>query len=580
MTNLDQPLSSVRFVVVDVESTGGTKGEHRLTEIAMVVIEDGVEVARHESLVNPHEPIPPFIQRMTGITDAMVECAPEEEEAVAAVIREVLHERAVFVAHNVGFDWGFVKNAIVRQGGLDPDVTQLCTCKLSRRLHPDLSKHNLAAVAEHCNVVIEGRHRAMGDTQATVEVLLQLIERAQEDHDAATLGDLVALQYAPRSVSKKDTAKRTELDPYIRELPDEPGVYYFLSSKRNVLYIGKAKSLAKRVRTYFYDAPLHGRRVSRMLRYIKQIKWETTGTELGALLLESREIKTKRPSYNVASREYTAPYFLRFTNEAFPRIELVDRVDDDEAEYFGPFRSRLVAEQIRAMIMHAYQIRSCEGGLQPHAEARPCFDYHIKKCQAPCALLQTEEDYRASVRAARDELADPTVGAASFLQQRMDELSSNEQFESAAMVRDGLREIERMMMHRGETPMSVRTMDLVVLVPTSDRYATVELYALRAGRLVTQRIVGLKAKRSGLVQTLTEIYDAPAPTGSFSDHELDELRIITSWLHQRREQSHVFVVDTEHLDRQLRDALAAVGARGQQAPSEYSQIPEDHGTAH
>jgi len=260
VTNLDLPLSDVRFVVVDVESTGGTTGEHRLIEIAMVVMEGGEVVQTHESLVDPHEDIPPFIQRMTGITNAMVKGAPEEEEAVAPVIEALRDPRSVFVAHNVGFDWGFIRGAMLRSSGIVMETTQLCTCKLSRRLHTDLLKHDLASVAEYCDVNIAGRHRAMGDTEATATVLRQLVARAIEDHGAETLGDLVALQYVPRTTSKRDTKKKSELAPYLEQLPDEPGVYYFLSSKRNVLYVGKAKSLAKRVRTYFHDAPLHGRR--------------------------------------------------------------------------------------------------------------------------------------------------------------------------------------------------------------------------------------------------------------------------------------------------------------------------------
>ncbi|MGA0833164.1 MAG: PolC-type DNA polymerase III, partial [Candidatus Kapaibacteriota bacterium] len=133
MTNLDVSLGDVRFVVVDVESTGGTSGEHRLIEIAMIVLQDGMIVDRHASLVNPHESIPDFIQRMTGITEAMVEGAPEEAEAIAPVLAALDHPHAVFVAHNVGFDWGFVQRAIERQGRMVPPIARLCTVKLSRR---------------------------------------------------------------------------------------------------------------------------------------------------------------------------------------------------------------------------------------------------------------------------------------------------------------------------------------------------------------------------------------------------------------------------------------------------------------
>ena len=136
------------------------------------------------------------------------------------------------------------------------------------------------------------------------------------------------------------------------------------------------------------------------------------------------------------------------------------------------------------------------------------------------------------------------------------------------------------MMHRGETPVSVRDTNLLVLVPTSDRYATVELFAIRAGRLVIQRVVGLKAQRAALAEELESLFGAGAPSGRFSEHELDELRIITSWVHQHRDRSHVVTVESGSIDTQLRDAFASVAAMRTTAPSEYSQLPEDDGAAH
>jgi len=318
-----------------------------------------------------------------------------------------------------------------------------------------------------------------------------------------------------------------------------------------------------------------------MLRYIKHIRWEVTGTELGALLLESREIKTRQPTYNVTSKEYIAPCFLRITDEDYPRLEVVDFVDTDGAEYFGPFRSRVVAERLCNMMQEAYHLRSCEGGLQPDVDARPCFEYHVKKCLAPCAELQTKQAYQASVQSARDHLADPRLGAASLLHDRMAELAEQERFEAAAMYRDGLREIERMMMHRGTTPISVQDTDLVVMIPTNDRYATAELYAIRAGRLVMQRVVGLKGSRTMLVQELQAVYSVAPPYGRFSEIELEELRIITSWLHQHRQGAVVVHVDTDQLDVQIAEAVAALRRQASdEPPSEYSQIPDQDDTPH
>lgn len=553
-----------------------------MTEIAMCVVEDDEIVVRYESLINPHQPIPDFIQMMTGITNEMVASAPDEDVVLPPIASELSSDDrvVVFVGHNVGFDWSFVSKAIERMGEPIPDVLRLCTCRLSRRLSVGLPKHNLGAVADFYGCSIAARHRAMGDTEATAKVLLKLIERARGEHDAVTLGDLIALQHAPRSTtSSKSTSKVKQLlAPRLNELPDEPGVYYFLNTKKTVLYVGKAKSLRNRVNTYFHDGPLHGKSVQKMVRYIRHIEWETTGTELGAMLLESREIKTKHPLHNRAGLEYHPPAFLKITDEAFPRVELVQRIDDDGAEYFGPFRNRRMAERISEMVIREHNLRTCSGELFPDADVRPCFDYHIKKCFGPCALHQTIDDYRDSVERARRFLMNVESGAIAKLASQMEDAASTLDYERAAMLRDGIREIERVTLHGSDKPLAVTDTNVVIIVPTSDRYSTVEVYALRAGRLAYQRVIGTGADRRPLVESLRTVFLGDAPQGAFSDRELDELRIITSWLYQRRERASTIVVrDVDSIAADLDHAFGMYRKRSEPETtivSEYSQIPD------
>lgn len=553
-----------------------------MTEIAMCVVEDDEIVVRYESLINPYQPIPDFIQMMTGITNEMVASAPDEDVVLPPIASELSSDDrvVVFVGHNVGFDWSFVSKAIERMGEPIPDVLRLCTCRLSRRLSVGLPKHNLGAVADFYGCSIAARHRAMGDTEATAKVLLKLIERARGEHDAVTLGDLVALQHAPRSTtSSKSTSKVKQLlAPRLNELPDEPGVYYFLNTKKTVLYVGKAKSLRNRVNTYFHDGPLHGKSVQKMVRYIRHIEWETTGTELGAMLLESREIKTKHPLHNRAGLEYHPPAFLKITDEAFPRVELVQRIDDDGAEYFGPFRNRRMAERISEMVIREHNLRTCSGELFPDADVRPCFDYHIKKCFGPCALHQTIDDYRDSVERARRFLMNVESGAIAKLASQMEDAASTLDYERAAMLRDGIREIERVTLHGSDKPLAVTDTNVVIIVPTSDRYSTVEVYALRAGRLAYQRVIGTGADRRPLVESLRTVFLGDAPQGAFSDRELDELRIITSWLYQRRERASTIVVrDVDSIAADLDHAFGMYRKRSEPETtivSEYSQIPD------
>ena len=199
MTHLQLPIDEVRFAVIDVESNGGVEGDHRLIEIAMVVLQRDVTVDRYESLADPKAPVPPFIQKMTGITEKMLKGAPKERVALSPVLEELSNPNTVFVAHNAGFDWGFIKRGAQRNRVPLPAPPQLCTVKLSRQLNPDLEKHNLGAVAEHMGIEIEDRHRAMGDAVATAIALQTMIDVAKREHDASVLADLLVLQYVPGS---------------------------------------------------------------------------------------------------------------------------------------------------------------------------------------------------------------------------------------------------------------------------------------------------------------------------------------------------------------------------------------------
>jgi DNA polymerase-3 subunit epsilon len=536
--------------------------------------------------MNPRQPIPEFIQLMTGITPEMVATAPEEDYALQPVISEIHADDqvVVFVGHNVGFDWSFVKAAIERMGEAAPDIPRLCTCRLSRRLSTGLAKHNLGAVAEHYGCVIAARHRAMGDTEATAEVLLHLIERARNEHDAATLEDLFALQHVQKATSKalsSAAAKRkAQLAPYLSELPDESGVYYFLNAKKHVLYVGKAKSLRTRVNQYFNDAPLHGRSVQKMIRYVRHIHWETTGTELGAMLLESREIKDRLPLHNVASRKYRAPAFLKITKESFPRLELASTIEDDSAEYFGPFRSRRMAERIMDMVVRENKLRTCSGELFPHAEIRPCFDYHIKRCNGPCALHQTIDDYQDSIEDARRFLSNVEEGAIGRLRTQMELAAAELDFERAAMLRDGIREVERATIHATDRPLAVSDTNVLICIPVGERNTTIEMYVMRSGRLVYQREVGLRAPRTTVVEEIERHFTRPLGQKRFTSKELDELQIITSWLYRKRERAHTAIIhDARMIADLVHEAFDSFDKeRTQRAaqipPSEYSQLPE------
>jgi len=196
-------LRSLRYAVVDVETTGGLRWrQHGIVEIAIVEITDGVISTCWHTLLDPGRPVPPFVTELTGITHDMVAGAPSFEHVAAEVFARL--EDRVFVAHNVGFDWGFVRSHLQRTLGWTLEVPRLCTVHLARRLVPRLRRRNLDALADHYGIPVHPRHRAFGDALATARVLLRLLDEAGRQGFA----DLPALQAAMRRPQSRPSASR------------------------------------------------------------------------------------------------------------------------------------------------------------------------------------------------------------------------------------------------------------------------------------------------------------------------------------------------------------------------------------
>ena len=303
------------YVMLDLETTGGNALHDRITEIAAVRIENGVETARWSTLVNPGVRIPPFIQALTGISDAMVADAPAFDE-VAKKLLEML-EGAVFVAHNVRFDHSFVLHELARLD-LTFKLKTLCTVRLSRKLYPQHKGHGLDAILKRHGLHTLSRHRAMGD----VEVVLQWLQIAKTE-----LGE-AAVQRAATELLQGSAALPPQLETAISDIPDSPGVYLFFGEGALPLYIGKSVTMRTRVLSHFQSAAKVAREL-RILTEIRRVEWIETAGELGALLLESRLVKEKQPVYNRQLRREKAlcSWQLMEDPQASPLLKLV-QLDD------------------------------------------------------------------------------------------------------------------------------------------------------------------------------------------------------------------------------------------------------------
>lgn len=280
-----------QFAIVDIETTGGSARFNGITEIAIVLVDGNANVGQYTTLVNPQMPIQPFVQHMTGITDKLVATAPLFKE-VAHHIYNLIKDR-IFVAHNVNFDYSFVKHQLQEEGFLI-DLPKICTVRLSRKVFPGLPKYGLGSLSKHFEIENNARHRAMGDAMALYHVFTKILDSPKGISEIEKLTKKrKAAQYLPPNLNLSS----------LEHLPSLPGVYYFYNKKQKIIYIGKAINLKKRVSSHFSNNKISKQKQD-FLRDIYDIKFETCSSDLMAAVLESVEIKKYWPIYNKSQKHY------------------------------------------------------------------------------------------------------------------------------------------------------------------------------------------------------------------------------------------------------------------------------------
>lgn len=294
-------MKNQEYAIVDIETTGGNATHSRITEIA-IVIHDGEKVIdRWESLVNPQKDIPTAIFALTGITNEMVEKAPTFE-LISDKVLEMLTDR-IFVAHNVNFDYSFVRHEL-EGAGIKWTAKKLCTVRAARKIKPGLSSYSLGRLCKSLDITLENAHRAAGDADATTILFSRLLEWDTEGVMSEMIKKTAQDQRLPPNLPPED----------FEQLPDKPGVYYFYNDVKKVIYVGKAVNLKKRVASHFTGHKITPQRQD-FLRDIHSISYEVCATELMALLLEGIEIKKLWPIHNKALKRFE-PKFGLFEYEA------------------------------------------------------------------------------------------------------------------------------------------------------------------------------------------------------------------------------------------------------------------------
>lgn len=286
----------IEYAIVDIETTGGYASGSCITEIAIRIFDGKEVIDRFDSLIRPQYRIPSYITALTGIDYDMV-CDSPAFEAVAGEVFALLNGR-VFVAHNVNFDYSFLKYQL-EEVGYKYSAPKLCTVRMSRKICPGLRSYSLGNLCNALAIPIEDRHRAGGDADATLILFSKLLTWDEEGVIPAMLKKGSKEEQLPPNLDKAD----------FDLLPGQPGVYYFSDKKGKVIYVGKAKNIKKRVSQHFMGSN-SGRQRQNFMREIYGIHFELCGTELMAFILEAIEIKRIWPKYNRALKKYEPKFGL------------------------------------------------------------------------------------------------------------------------------------------------------------------------------------------------------------------------------------------------------------------------------
>lgn len=376
------------FAIVDIETTGGYAAGNGITEIA-VYISDGKKIVKNfHTLLNPVYAIPPYVASLTGITNEMVQFE-RPFNSIADELYELLNDK-IFVAHNVNFDYSFVKYHL-SQSGYDLNCKKLCTIRLSRQILPGAPGYGLGKICKHVHIEIESRHRASGDAMATVQLFHLLLKK-----DTNGL-----VQKMLKVASKEQFLPPNMAADIIKKLPQQPGVYYFHDKKGKVIYVGKARSLAKRVNSHFSNNKPNKQK-QEFLKKIYNITYKPTATELMAFILESIEIKKLWPEQNRSQKRFEQAYGLYSFEDRKGYIRLC--IEKKKKNIKALYTFNMLAEGHALLRKLLHQFNLCPKLCFLQAENIPCTLLEEKKCRGACEQQENAESYNERVWACVNHL--------------------------------------------------------------------------------------------------------------------------------------------------------------------------------
>ncbi len=367
------------YAIIDIETTGGSAAKDKITEIA-IFIHDGQKVVdEYTTLINPERGIPYHITQLTGITNEMVADAPKFYEVAREIVEKT--EDRIFVAHNVGFDYRFIRSEF-KQLGYDFHRESLCTVKLSRQLIPGHPSYSLGKLCSALNIKIDGRHRAAGDAMANVKLFELLLDISKINGHEVLLEPGLNRSLRNLHPSLKDGE--------IRVIPQTTGVYYLYDETGSLLYIGKSTNLRQRVMDHLGNQ--RSKRASGMRDKVASVDYEETGSELVALLLESERIKQDKPPYNRALRHTVLQYGIYSFKDGKGYIRFcIDRLERSAKIPLCTYPNKQEARKVLGNMAEQYWLCQKLCGLYDTDGA--CFHYGVRQCNGACIGKESVKSY-------------------------------------------------------------------------------------------------------------------------------------------------------------------------------------------
>lgn len=523
------PFEEAEYCVIDVETTGLSPRYNGIIEIGIVKVSGLKIIDTYQSLINPGRAIPYYITSFTGISDDDVYNAPFFEDVADDILKFISNN--VLAGHNFSFDKSFLRKEFIYCQKESPENLEVCTRKLSKRVFPDLTRRSLSILCSYLGINHFNSHRALPDAEVTAEVLINILEKLRNNPEIKTVSDLVNYQSVPQIPESRIKISKHLKEDFI-SLPDCPGVYYFLNSKKKVIYIGKAKSLKNRVRSYFLLTA--DRKAKKIVQQARRIKYDITNSELTALLSESELIKLINPKHNSQLKQYGNKFFLRVnTAHPFPDLEITNKFDFDGNDYFGLFLTKKKAAVVYEIIKKAFSIRECT--YTEFLKGQACFLADIERCIAPC-ITKDKIAYKEEMDRVYEFLYGKNQTVLNRLLNKMREYSEKQKYEKAGETKEV---IDLILAQTHKTSLLREPVNSAnVLFVVTEKFGKDYILMLQ-GKIYIKEYTAVKSYNFD--DALEDFFSGTISTDSFPDEEdLEKMKITLNWIVKNRNKVKIF----------------------------------------